>query len=345
MKILFKALTFTYLILSIVLFLLACISPFFSPVENALIYYAGLAYPILAVNMIFVILGLMISFKKWWAIVFLLPLVWFGIDHLSVFQLSKEASNGNGIKIVTFNTFFQKTIKENAGELARWKKFMSNKHTQADILCLQEFKGQFSNMIEDPADYHLFPEGSSYLKIASRFPIKDGGHIKNEADRILAIWVDLEIKEKPVRVYNLHLSSNSVSVLLAKPEKKEGSVDTERLVEEGKWMYRQILEKAQIRNDEARVIKEHMAVAPHPIILCGDFNETPQTNTYRLLKGELKDTFRGSEFGIHSTYEGNPKGIRIDYICVPAEWNLIDHHIIPYHLSDHKAVFAKVGLP
>ena len=347
MSILSKALTYTYLVLSIALFLISCVAPFLQPSDSALVYYAGLAFPILAVNMIFVILGLMISFKKWWALLFLVPVLWFGSDHLSVLDLSDKKSAGQGIKVVSFNAFFQKIIKQNQGELSRWKKFIANRNTRPDILCIQEFKGQFDQMIDDASDFNLFPDGVSYLKIASRYPILDGGHLKNEAERIVAIWADLKIGQENIRVYNVHLSSNSVSVILGKSDSdQEGpEMKTDKVLEKGKWMYRQILEKAQIRNEEAAFIKSHIDGSPYPVVLSGDFNETPQTHTYHLLKGELKDSFRGADFGIHSTYVDNPKGIRIDYVFVPQEWKVRSHYIIPYHLSDHKPVFTEIVMP
>ncbi len=93
-----------------------------------------------------------------------------------------------------------------------------------------------------------------------------------------------------------------------------------------------------------------------PFVLCGDFNASPESEVYSILTGNdlLVDsrrisatsvrgpqaTFNGFNFG---QVEGNP----IDYIFVPAQFQVIDHKTIDKSLnkrypSDHFPVLATI---
>ena len=56
-----------------------------------------------------------------------------------------------------------------------------------------------------------------------------------------------------------------------------------------------------LRSKQAEAIAQHIENSPYPVIVCGDFNDTPVSYTYRMMKTGLKDAFRQSGFGFGGT--------------------------------------------
>ena len=64
---------------------------------------------------------------------------------------------------------------------------------------------------------------------------------------------------------------------------------------------------------------------PYPIIVCGDFNDTPVSYTYNKIKGNLMDSFTISGVGIGDSYVKIPM-FRIDYIMYDKNSTVIIIH-------------------
>jgi endonuclease/exonuclease/phosphatase family metal-dependent hydrolase len=69
-----------------------------------------------------------------------------------------------------------------------------------------------------------------------------------------------------------------------------------------------------MRARQAEILREHIAASPHPVIVCGDFNDTPLSYSYRLMSKGLKDSFMEKGWGLGTTYAGALPALRIDYI-------------------------------
>jgi endonuclease/exonuclease/phosphatase (EEP) superfamily protein YafD len=65
---------------------------------------------------------------------------------------------------------------------------------------------------------------------------------------------------------------------------------------------------------QADQLARHIRESPYPVIVCGDFNDTPFSYTYYKVRNHLKDAFVESGSGFGSTYHDNFPPIRIDYI-------------------------------
>ena len=67
------------------------------------------------------------------------------------------------------------------------------------------------------------------------------------------------------------------------------------------------------RASQIKIIEQNMKESPYPIIICGDFNDTPLSYTYKKIKSNLIDSFTISGSGIGDSYVKIPM-LRIDYI-------------------------------
>ena len=100
----------------------------------------------------------------------------------------------------------------------------------------------------------------------------------------------------------------------------------------------------QKRAEEAGVIKEHIIQSPYPLIVCGDFNDTPLSYSYHAIKGKLTDAFSRSGKGIGNSFVKIPT-LRIDYILHDNEFKSTNYQRHNQVLSDHYAVSCEITIP
>jgi len=68
------------------------------------------------------------------------------------------------------------------------------------------------------------------------------------------------------------------------------------------------------RARQAESLKSQIRKSPYPVIIAGDFNDTPVSYSYRKIRKGLNDSFVRSGYGAGFTYRGNYPANRIDYI-------------------------------
>jgi endonuclease/exonuclease/phosphatase family metal-dependent hydrolase len=85
-----------------------------------------------------------------------------------------------------------------------------------------------------------------------------------------------------------------------------------------------------------------MDTCPFPVIVLGDFNDTPQSYTYAVIRGEdLHDSFVQRGSGIGTTYAGSIPGLRIDFVMTGSRFTIIRHEVLKLPYSDHYPVVAE----
>jgi endonuclease/exonuclease/phosphatase family metal-dependent hydrolase len=94
------------------------------------------------------------------------------------------------------------------------------------------------------------------------------------------------------------------------------------------------------RAKQARTVAEHIKKCPYPIIVCGDFNDTPLSYTYQILSEQLNDAFSEAGFGISNTYNGFLPLFRIDYVLHSERFKAISYQSEKVAMSDHFPVVA-----
>lgn len=104
----------------------------------------------------------------------------------------------------------------------------------------------------------------------------------------------------------------------------------------------------EARLQGARMIRDHFTPLGRPLILAGDFNESPDQAVYRELirdGGPLVDTWRAfhpprEEAATQHYFDGGPRGARIDWILVTPDFQVRRVAIVTDHQdnrypSDH----------
>ncbi len=210
--------------------------------------------------------------------------------------------------------------------------------TLPDILCLQEVvKGDACARRFDLE--HMYHAPRSTLWLFSRYPITRKGSIDGAEKSPCALWADIKTPQGMLRVYNIHLVSNRVTNT------------TQELIDDfddpggNRWenvkfivsRYRRTtIERAR----EAGLLRVHMAECPHPVIIAGDANDTPLSNTIHVLSAGLTDSFRERGLGLSTTYSSIMPLLRIDYLLGTPEIRFTDHDTYDMPHSDHSPVIA-----
>jgi endonuclease/exonuclease/phosphatase family metal-dependent hydrolase len=91
---------------------------------------------------------------------------------------------------------------------------------------------------------------------------------------------------------------------------------------------------------QAEAVKNHISKSPFPVIVAGDFNDTPVSYSYRKIRKGLNDSFVNSGYGAGFTYKGNYPPNRIDYILYNKSLVNSNFEIIKLKYSDHYPIMA-----
>ena len=94
------------------------------------------------------------------------------------------------------------------------------------------------------------------------------------------------------------------------------------------------------RSKQASSILEAIADSPHPVVILGDFNDTPQSYAYQQLRNGRKDAFIEAGSGTGATFLKPFPLLRIDYILYDKQLECTNYASSQSIQSDHKLVEA-----
>lgn len=121
------------------------------------------------------------------------------------------------------------------------------------------------------------------------------------------IEADIVWKKDTVRVINVHLYSMTLQL----SQVVDGE-DYEKKKREAKYAFRQLRRGFETRAQEIKPLEKWIADSPYPLIVCGDFNETPYSYVYGRLRQRLSNAFEEGGQGFGFSYNRLPYFIRID---------------------------------
>ncbi len=239
-----------------------------------------------------------------------------------------------------YNWIKQDNVKEKIFDLF--------KERNVDILCIQEFYAPEKLPEMDFEYQHIGLQNKKsqwHMAIYSQFPQIKKGTVSIEGERMnnTCIFSDLIIATDTIRIYNIHLASNwfdkSDLAFIENPEMSKDAIKKGVLS-----IAKRLKTSFKKRALQVGVIKKHMQNAPYPIIVCGDFNDTPNSFSYQKIVSGLNDSFleKGSGFG--STFLGKIPFLRIDYILHSPNVKIQSFTTHKAKLSDHKAIESSLAM-
>lgn len=338
------------------LLLLSYASAYISPQTIWFMPFFGLAYPyFLLFNVLFVIFW---AFRRRLFFLFSTFVILAGYSYLgryfiSPFRKSEPLVGQSDFRLMSYNVrlfdYYRWSKIPDAGN--RILEFIARENP--DVVCFQEFMTTNKQSFTGAHIKQMLPEltytyivykskPANRLQIGSatfsRYPIAGRGEISFDNSTNLTIYTDIVVGVDTLRVFNNHLQS------IRFKKRNLDFIDTLHLryddehLTEIKEISNVMRDAYHKRSAQVRKLNAEIKQSPYPVIVCGDFNDTPVSYAYRKMRGDLIDAWLQAGRGAGYTYSGRLPSFRIDYIFHSDE--LVSHkftrHRVEY--SDHYPV-------
>ena len=293
------------------------ILPYFPADIAGHFYYISLAaLPLIGADIICLFV---VRKQKGWRVVFLLFLIgslgW--LRHYIPNPFSRVGESTDTLTLVSWNVdlfgggFQNYSNLVPAADLIRQQK--------PDIICLQE--RPHTNVMRWDSIRAAFSDYPYYVKntredevlnlvIFSRYPLS------NPEDHYFAdtynkfMQVDVQIGPHTLRLFNVHLQTTGIG-------------------EDNN-----LIKNAKKRNHQAQELARCLQESPHPLIVCGDFNDTRSSYAYRTVAKGMIDTAEAA--GLWQPLGTFTKVFKIDHILCSKDIMLQNYEVVSNDISDHK---------
>ncbi|HVM87537.1 MAG TPA: endonuclease/exonuclease/phosphatase family protein [Puia sp.] len=359
-------------VIAVLIFLLACCNSFLNPAKWWLVSLLGLVFPLL----FFIVFGFLVFWlfmtSRRWALISLTALIlgWPNIHSLFAFHIGASFKNDKAegaLRVLTWNVHEWDEFIKAKPDTSHWEKMLLFlKQQDADLICFQEFfeshnpKKLPDNIIriqkELNCPYYFFSHDYRHYSgmyetgviIFSKYPISDTIQQKfQKVANIRAteslIAADVDVNGQTIRIFTTHLQS----VLFR--NKDYHNIDIIRNADDSMFQAsKSIIKKLKraygFRAVQAESVRKAMDASPYPSIICGDFNDVPNSYTYSTIKANMQDAFIKKGFGIGRTYVNLSPTLRIDYIMASDNFKVLQCKNFKLPYSDHHPVIADIQL-
>ena len=327
---------------SILVMLLVGYSDRLNPVEHPVLSCMGLTFPLLlVVNILFLLFWLLV--KPRLVLITVLGLIINYVPVRTYIPINFYGSLPDStIKVVSYNVKnFE--LKAEKGAIHPALRYLID--SKADIVCVQEagYHPPVKNE-ELRAEYpycEVMKYGMVHHAIYSKFPIvgKERINYPSKGNGSTAFFV--EINGKCVLIVNNHFETSGLS-LDDRHEIQEivkGNTNNDSLHAESKRLIVKLADKAVIRAPQVDAVAEYVhSHSDMPVILCGDFNDSPISYSRHTLAHELTDCYVEAGFGPGWTYNSNGLKVRIDHL-------LCNDYFVPYKCIIDRKIAASDHYP
>lgn len=330
---------------------LAYVSVYADPEKFWVLAFFGLSYPfLLLINLIFLFFWIYRKNKLLLISLIAIFVGWSQLRSFIQFPIRKKKVNTEkSFTILSYNVRLFNLYNWNTDLETPKKIFDFIKKDQFDIICLQEYvthtSGELTenNILEKLGGKYNVHYGYSHknsksnygIATYSKFPIVNRGTIAFRNTSNMSIYTDVVIQNDTVRIFNNHLQSirfNKNNYTFINNSK---NLDEDTKIREVKDIIIRLREAFIKRATQAEILSIHIKNSPYPVIVCGDFNDSPVSYTYNKISNKLNDSFIDSGKGIGNTYRGSFPSFRIDFILYSDELKCAKFAIPKIKLSDH----------
>lgn len=352
-------------VIIVLLYLLACLIPVLPEGKFWPVALLGLIFPLLVCIVLGFLLLWLLARSRWFILsLAALLLSW---QQLSVFAgfhtnagfvLPKTSET---LRVLSWNlSSWGETIKKRKKGVT-YRPLMADlvKKQQADVLCFQEFwdvNARSSDSIlpifkEAGYPYSYFVKSiinkrsiKTGVAILSKFPIIDTGKFTFGEDDFAEhlIYADISFNNQKVRVFTTHLQSVQFETK-EYPTLQKIKYAEDRGLKDSKTALAKLKRAYHFRGAQADLVHQKITESPYPVIICGDFNDVPNSYTYFTIGKDLQDVFLKKGRGFGRTFRYISPTLRIDYILADKKFRVKQYECIPTDLSDHYPVIADLG--
>lgn len=216
-----------------------------------------------------------------------------------------------------------------------------------DLICFQECPAESTLAMDSIAAAFPFlpytcstrPAGKGPgLAIFSRYPVEWCEPVLYPESLNQSLVAVLHIQGELVRVFNNHLQTTSVNAVKPRLYQARAQGNAQEGTQAAFQMAFEMKRNFVLRADQADYVRQLIDHQSMPVIVCGDFNDTPASYAYHKIKGDLKDGFREAGSGFGYTFRQLKKLFRIDYVFYSPAFKSIRYDSPDLPFSDHKPV-------
>lgn len=334
---------------------LAMLAPCINPLQVPQIGVLGLLLPVLLVINLVLFIYWIIRMK--WMLIIPLALLCLNYPYYgAIYQFGKQPqhfgmkTDTSNLKIATFNTlrFGGRNLITNIKEI---EQYMSGENV--DVICFQEYKDAWS--FNNDSIRHLFKQypfsyigtgadGSMDLALFSRYPLNNVSYTPYPNSSRGYIAADITTPQTTIRLFTTRFESTGVNNIKREIKKMDG---TDLYFDAGNLAGQLgggLKNSYAMRGEQTDILADAVKKSPYPVIVCGDFNDTPSSYAYGTFNTLLLDGFRESGKGYGYTYNYFKKLLRIDYIFHSKELKGIAYYSQAKPWSDHNPVIMELAL-
>ena len=179
--------------------------------------------------------------------------------------------------------------------------------------------------------------------IFSKYPLVNKTTVSRKPNDYNSIfqYADILRGTDTFRVFNLHLQSLKFSNEDLKYI-EEPTIDNETNFKQSRNVIYKFKRGFLKRQVQSEFIKEELNKSPHPVIVCGDFNDVPNSYAYYTIGNGLQNAFAKKGNGIGRTYSAISPTLRIDNIFTDKKFSINQFIRDGKKMSDHFPVVADI---
>lgn len=332
------------------LFAISAYSGYVSPqYSGRIILTLGYVFPVLLLLMI----GLMVF---WWLlskristvlILFFLcciPRIWY---YTPMNIVNKDKDITSQLSVLSYNI-------HGGGKEKQEKIINYILNSKADIVALQEYTepvgGELSQMtkrLRKIYPYHRFSAktqnkwNAQGLALFSKYPIKSAERIGYDSKRNSSELYRIDLYRNELLLINNHFESTGITSADRSYLKELVQGEKELREDVSYRLVNTLAASSGKRAMQADTVAAIIDTVTLPIIVCGDFNDTPISYTYRKLAHHLDDAYIDKGVGPGFTFDTNPIMVRIDHILYGNGLKAINCNITKVNYSDHYPIQAE----
>ncbi len=339
--------------------LLAYIAPHVDPNDHLWFAFLGLVAPFLYLANLLLMLYWAVRWR--WVVFLPMALLLLGAGHVGkyfrpqikhVYRSEDPQQKPEGsVRVLSYNVggFWGKTDGKYVSRMTETARYIAGE--KPDIICFQEYEvnhvhtEESLDQILEPLRYkavaYVFPNWG--LAIYSRYRILAKGSLTFPESTNSAMWADLLVGRDTVRVFNCHLQTTQVNEEdrdFLRSEPMQDSLREDKALGIARKLGRNFQKRALQADSLAGLIHDGRP----RVIVCGDFNDTPMSYTYRRMRGPLQDAFQNKGRGMVNTYRELRGLLRIDYLFHSKDFETLDYQSEQPGWSDHNPVIVDIKL-
>lgn len=334
---------------TILLMLLSGFSERIDPQSHALMSVAGLFFPFfLAANIAF--LAFWVIVKVRWAWIPLAGLIACYLPVRNYLPVNSPSSHDAGsLKVLSYNVWGFHGWDDKQAPNPIYEYLAKE---ESDIVCLQEIPVGDKSMDDilkltggkyQYRDTAIMGKNREMLCLLSKYPVLKKERADSDMEDPHSIAFYLSIDGDTVVVINTHLQTTNLS----KDDRDkfrvmiDGDLERDSAREESKVLLQKLAASSVKRAPQVKALARYIQRQHLPVILCGDFNDTPVSYAHYQMVEQLEDCFVNSGNGPGFTYHHHGMRVRIDHIFCSDYWEpqgcYVDNKI---SASDHYPVIT-----